>query len=746
VILERVSLEKIGPFTTRVDVGPFDPGLTVIGGANEAGKSTLVRAVWAALFFKYSSKDEEVRALAPTGTKLGPYVEFAFSVGDRRYLLQKQFLVQRSALLQEWQNNAWTPLAEADEADRIVRTLWGLDSKSDSEKSLFTAFLWRRQGSPLQWPDWRRAQHGNALFSELDPLVAEAIEKLTAQEAETFSAKGKTVRARSELSRLEREKIAAETELQRIRARQSQFANDIVRLDRLRVDRVRLAEREKELVAKFEMLSQKGSRIRELKAELGLHEAQLREAQANLERVRHDRAVNETARTRSAQLVQTIAGLDQKIEHQQLLLKSPHSTNAEVAVREHQKQLDLARDQLRQLEARQQLVAARKEAAAVTIELWPDKPGSVTLRGDELREIVIDNPPASVHLEQTVEMILPGWGRLTIRPWDATRSSVTNPLGPEQQFEKAPEVLKVEIARLESDLQQATAEFEQHTRHEAGLKNELTESLRRRSNAETERQFHENRIAELGPIELLEKRLRDAQTGFLACEARRDQAKSLLPPETTETKAAFRQTKQELEIVRSRLKALEQELYSLEGRIAGQGGEGLYSEEAIREEHLESLSKQHHRHRLHAHATRFALELLRRQQTESVQTNLERLASKLTKTFARLTEVEGRALFLGPNAELGGIGIETSRSIPFDALSQGAKEQLMLALRAEVARNLSRDERQLLILDDVLVNTDATRQKRVIGFLQELAKQVQVVILTCHPEWYAGAGKFLKLG
>ncbi|MDD5222697.1 MAG: hypothetical protein PHE84_01790 [bacterium] len=71
-------------------------------------------------------------------------------------------------------------------------------------------------------------------------------------------------------------------------------------------------------------------------------------------------------------------------------------------------------------------------------------------------------------------------------------------------------------------------------------------------------------------------------------------------------------------------------------------------------------------------------------------------------------------------------------------LSGGEQEQLYFVTRLALAEVLSRDERQLVVLDDVLAFTDSGRLNRALAILEEAAQQNQVVVLTCRPEWYRG--------
>jgi len=73
-------------------------------------------------------------------------------------------------------------------------------------------------------------------------------------------------------------------------------------------------------------------------------------------------------------------------------------------------------------------------------------------------------------------------------------------------------------------------------------------------------------------------------------------------------------------------------------------------------------------------------------------------------------------------------------TVAVDRLSGGEKEQLHLCTRLAIAKELSRAERQLLVLDDVLTFTDAERLTRICDVLQRESSRLQILLLTCHPE------------
>jgi uncharacterized protein YhaN len=80
-------------------------------------------------------------------------------------------------------------------------------------------------------------------------------------------------------------------------------------------------------------------------------------------------------------------------------------------------------------------------------------------------------------------------------------------------------------------------------------------------------------------------------------------------------------------------------------------------------------------------------------------------------------------------------------------LSGGEQEQLFLIARLALADVLAKDERQLVVLDDVLNATDSGRLARILSLLEEVSERLQIIILTCHPERYRGldGANFIEL-
>ena len=142
--LLRVSLTDYRGITHR-DVTFGETGVTVLEGANESGKSSLIEAVGLLLDFKDSSKAQAVKAVQPIGRDVGSRVEVEATVGGVHFTCTKQFHRQTATELAIHAPSA-EQLAGDEAHDRLQSILSaGLD------RTLLDA-LWFRQGAPLEQP------------------------------------------------------------------------------------------------------------------------------------------------------------------------------------------------------------------------------------------------------------------------------------------------------------------------------------------------------------------------------------------------------------------------------------------------------------------------------------------------------------------------------------------------------------------------------------------------------------------
>ena len=71
--------------------------------------------------------------------------------------------------------------------------------------------------------------------------------------------------------------------------------------------------------------------------------------------------------------------------------------------------------------------------------------------------------------------------------------------------------------------------------------------------------------------------------------------------------------------------------------------------------------------------------------------------------------------------------------LPYDLLSAGTRDVLALSLRLAMANHFLMDANGMLMLDDPLVDLDPRRQEKAAEAFRIFAEQKQVIIFTCHP-------------
>ncbi len=231
-----------------------------------------------------------------------------------------------------------------------------------------------------------------------------------------------------------------------------------------------------------------------------------------------------------------------------------------------------------------------------------------------------------------------------------------------------------------------------------------------------------------------------AQIAFAEAEARVVVTEKNLPSDFEKLPERNKRAAASLQQIANELQSRRTDRDQARAILQTLGGQGLYSRETGLEERKAEAILRRDTARSQAWCARVAHDLIEHRKQAATKAVLTPLENRLTTAFAELTGESTRKVFLDEHLQVAGIGRTRDEIHTFDQLSQGAKEQLLLCLRLAVAQELASDEPQVLILDDVLVNTDPIRQERVLDVLAAQAESLQILILTCHPDRYRGVG------
>jgi hypothetical protein len=143
--LQRIRVAELRQFRAPFELAEIQPGLNVFTGPNEAGKSTLVRAIRAAFFERHRSTS--VEDLRPHGDSAAtPLVELDFDISETAYRLTKSFLHKKRCELL-----VGTRRLEGVEAEDFLAEQLGfqfaMKGASREEHWGIPGLLWIEQGS-----------------------------------------------------------------------------------------------------------------------------------------------------------------------------------------------------------------------------------------------------------------------------------------------------------------------------------------------------------------------------------------------------------------------------------------------------------------------------------------------------------------------------------------------------------------------------------------------------------------------
>ncbi len=171
---KSVQVSRFRRFRAVLEVRELAPGLNVIAGDNEEGKSTFLQAIRAALFDKYTSSVAEV--YRPYGESVSPRVTAVFEIDGLEYRLDKVFSRRKDgeATLTASDGRRW----EGPQAEEYVAGLFGFSyvprGASKPEHQGLAGLLWVEQArayEPVVLSDQSRRQLHTIFDSEMSELL-----------------------------------------------------------------------------------------------------------------------------------------------------------------------------------------------------------------------------------------------------------------------------------------------------------------------------------------------------------------------------------------------------------------------------------------------------------------------------------------------------------------------------------------------------------------------------------------------
>jgi DNA repair exonuclease SbcCD ATPase subunit len=682
---------KLGHF-----VSSFKPGINLIKGPNEAGKSTLVDALTDALFENPKSKKKDVKTKTSWGYEQDFQINLDFESEGLSYSLTKDFDSGEVRLLRK---STGETLDDRKRVECVVSESIGM-----SNKEIFLATSCIRQDEMS-----RIANSPDAIKDRLEALITggkeEALASKVIEKIETRikELKKQGPKDKGEIKKIEDERVDIVYELGKA-AREI----DAMKSNRARVRDLRAALEETTERLTVSTLSRKNARMAaDVTEDLARYELRFDDLRTRINNIKSSEKDVTRLRKEIGELPQ-IERMDVTIAEEQTAQKRFLDSKHESAAREV--------TELTEMVDRASPSAAIKAATAISLM------GGVASLVYWYRFTAMANPNLLLSAGICGLLFL-----LFANLWTRANRNCT-------QLNSKFNMKKVRLEEIEGDLSSAQVSVDA-VLGKYGFKDveSMKDAFEKRRELEVEIKNEVRRYEE----HLGDKSLRELEdelkTVTREIAVQQDRLRDLkLYAMTPESLAALETAVDSLE---ERRKKIEYELRTVEQHL-GYAESGVELQASL-EERLEENDTQLARKRhllLVLEKTREMIELARKNVLKSTLKQLDDETSEILKevTGGKYSQVR----FDRQSLKFEVFSTELGDWVdPEICLSRGTIDQLYLAARLAIVRIISEDHNPVIILDDPFVTFDETRRRNALAVLKRMAERYQIFLLTCHDHY-----------
>ena len=278
--IRSIAVKELKKFDAPAQITGINDQLNIISGPNEMGKSTILSALRAAFFSRYSSLAKDIRNLQNSQNFGAPVVKVEFDVNGERYQIRKQFVKQRLAELYFPDGRIFRGDAAEDELQRLISfgDSGGVGGQSADMWNLF----WVEQGksfTPISVSDKARSSLHSALESEVGTVLGgrrgrELPRIFSGQRNEYVTGTG---RERGEFKKLGEDANALREVITGLETRRDTLSNSLDRLEQHQKDLKRLEDEgdDSAIQAELEEAKSKAEKLRRLDLKIKASESDL---------------------------------------------------------------------------------------------------------------------------------------------------------------------------------------------------------------------------------------------------------------------------------------------------------------------------------------------------------------------------------------------------------------------------------------------------------------------------------------
>ncbi len=717
MIIHRVRVRRFRKLRDR-DLA-CGPGLNVVYGSNDAGKSTLHLAFAAAL---YPVSPTEVLTFAPWGEEQAGAIAIEFEADERQFVLHKDFRSRRVVL----EGNG-TRIDDAREVAREIGAMLGLEGGK----------LFRATAHIRQWELADVEQEGREIGARLAQIVTggdanavkilsrldERIKKLEVGLSRPASAPGPLKRDQDQVAALntEEQRLAREIEeIERAAAERDRLVAQIAELEGRVADDAALLEANRELVR----LEERAAALKRRAAELGSLLDRIEQATRDFREAERDEALQG-------------AGPDPEA--------LPSLQRAEMKARLLDE--DLCR-LLAPAKARGEPPDQGEEATLAGRRDWTAAAAAgALLTGAAATALLLTGHRTSGVLLLAVTALL-GAGAIleSVRADRAARAAATRAI--EREAERR---------QREHDAAQRLDEARRLAQEAAEELHGLLEALGLRSVQEAidlVAGHHAVRARRMNAALVLQGLLGDRPADEIA----RDRGDVLLELESTDARRrdpdlalrrlapeTFQRRLVEADQRRRQLDAARANLQRLEGRLSGRSHE---EDRARVVEDLSAVSARLARMKRYAQVLRLTREVLLDAHRRTIVPGRALLEERAGYYLRDLTGGAYERVSVDPHTLVPRVWVGAPKewtAVPAGELGSAAIDACYLALRLALVDVLCGECRPPLFLDDPFLAYDAVRLDAACAFLKKLARDREIFLFTCREDFHPYADHLIVL-
>lgn len=686
----------------------FSPGINVIKGPNESGKSTLVDAISTILFERAKSRKEFIKNLATWGQQSLPTGRMDLEKEGKHYRILKDIngKKQSVSLIEEGKvKGSWT---DESNVDNIIEKLVGIGNKD-----LFESVSCVKQN------EMNFSKNKNILAKSLQQVVTGVQTDSTALDAlDKFDKKiGDMNKGRERLAKYpgiikELEDEITELDNQIIEIRETVTETESAKEDLIETEarlqkleeEVKMAEKLLELNKNYREITNKKDDLQGKLKELSIKIEIIKERQGNID----DLSRKISARSNISNAIQE--GLDLQIQRINQAIEIQKKYRSQIQTQESQALPS------------PKLIEQRKSRAlpSITVALIGVVVGILLFFIQPFLGIIV--VLGMLSLSALIYFL-----KRERAPVDVEKASITIP-PPAMDFDREINSLEHQSNNLLvkygfSSINEMIRELSEYNRL-IKRRDELNAEIRGALSGKTLEEINERKIEIAGEIAIESQKIPPGT-----------KEKILSPKEYSDLEMKTKADQETLENLRNHQRDLQAQLKS-----AGAGKEDLYSLEEQKVELNEHLDREMERLEVLETAKGW-LEIAKERTMQPAASLLEK---ELGKTIAKITSNKYNRISVDKD-NLDISIIDDEREISIEDLSIGTIDQIYISARLGLHKIITGDKNPPLIFDEPFVNFDSQRHENIKRMLITISKENQILIFSHLDEYDEIADKVIEL-